>query len=125
MPAVTPKNPKRAARASNALDPRVNVQRVLATVDSIPRGRVASYGGVADEAGLARRARFVGRVMRELPSGTSLPWHRVVSSTGAFGLRGAAAREQRRRLAAESVTFDARGRVKREHFVFVARRREG
>ena len=30
------------------------VQRILATVDSIPEGRVASYGQVAEEAGLPR-----------------------------------------------------------------------
>jgi len=86
-------------------------QRILATVDSIPRGRVASYGQIAAEAGLPRRARLVGRVLGELPSGTRLCWHRVVNAAGRISTSGASAREQIRRLRAEGVAVDARGRV--------------
>ena len=88
-------------------------ERVLATVDCIPHGQVASYGDVAREAGLPRRARFVGRVLAELPPRSGLPWHRVVNAQGALSPRGdgASVREQRRRLAREGVRFDARGRV--------------
>lgn len=89
------------------------VQRVLATVDSIPKGRVATYGEVAREAGLPRRARFVGRVLRDLPSGTKLPWHRVLGAGGKISARadGAPSTAQRRRLEREGVRFDAKGRV--------------
>jgi len=86
-------------------------QRILATVDSIPRGRVASYGQVALEAGLPGRARLVGRTMSELAEGTKLAWHRVVNAAGRISTSGASAREQRRRLRAEGVAVDARGRV--------------
>ena len=86
-------------------------QRVLATVDSIPRGRVASYGQVAAEASLPGRARLVGRTLGELPSGTKLAWHRVVNAAGRISTSGASAREQRRRLRAEGVAVDAKGRV--------------
>jgi len=78
----------------------VRRQRVLATVDSIPPGRVATYGGVASLAGLPRAARYVGRVLRELPRGTELPWHRVVAAGGVLRTAGA---EQARRLRAEGV----------------------
>lgn len=92
--------------------------RILATVDAIPRGRVASYGQVAAEAGLPGRARLVGRFLRELPTGARLPWHRVVRSDGAIADRGdrAASAEQRRRLAREGVVLDSRGRVPRQRF---------
>jgi methylated-DNA-protein-cysteine methyltransferase-like protein len=88
-------------------------QRILATVDSIPRGSVSSYGRVADGAGLPRRARLVGRVLRELPEGTDLPWWRVVSADGSIAARDDASAQsaQRRHLVAEGVGFDARGRV--------------
>lgn len=76
----------------------------------IPRGRVATYGDVAREAGLGRAARFVGRVLRELPSGTKLAWHRVVREGGALAPREGAA-EQRRRLRAEGVALDRAGKV--------------
>ena len=48
-------------------------QRICAVVDSIPRGRVATYGQVAREAGLPQRARLVGRVLSKLPRGSRLP----------------------------------------------------
>jgi len=86
-------------------------QRIQAIVDSIPRGTTLSYGEVAREAGLPRRARLVGRVLSELPAGSTLPWHRVVNASGRISLRGAAAREQRRRLRADGVRVDASGRA--------------
>ena len=103
--------PPRRAR-SPGTDPARNRaadarERIRAVVDSIPRGCVASYGLVAREAGLPRRARLVGRVLAELPPGSRLPWHRVVNSQGAISPRGdgAATREQRRRLVREGVGF--------------------
>jgi methylated-DNA-protein-cysteine methyltransferase-like protein len=84
--------------------------RILAVVDSIPRGRVASYGQVAREAGLPRHARLVGRVLAGLSSASALPWHRVVNSAGGISLRPGAAR-QRRRLAREGVAFSRSGRI--------------
>jgi methylated-DNA-protein-cysteine methyltransferase related protein len=86
--------------------------RIWATVERIPPGHVATYGQVADLAGLPRRARLVGRALKELPDGHPLPWHRVLRSPGriAFkpGTRGY--REQRARLVAEGVLCE-RGNV--------------
>jgi methylated-DNA-protein-cysteine methyltransferase related protein len=86
-------------------------QRIVATVDSIPRGAVATYGQVAAEAGLPRRARLVGRLLSELPARSKLPWHRVLGAGGRISLVGASAREQRRRLEGEGVRFNGRLRV--------------
>ena len=87
--------------------------RILATVDAIPRGRVASYGQIARAAGLPRRARLVGRVLSELPKGSGLPWHRVVNAAGHISRRGdgSSEREQRRRLRREGVALRPGGRV--------------
>jgi methylated-DNA-protein-cysteine methyltransferase-like protein len=97
-------------------DPRR--QRILATVDSIPHGRVASYGQVAREALLPGRARLVGRVLSELPAHSTLAWHRVLNSAGksSFPRGSRSAREQFRRLRAEGVAFTAGGRVDLERF---------
>jgi methylated-DNA-protein-cysteine methyltransferase-like protein len=80
-------------------------QAILAVVRSIPRGRVSTYGLVADRAGLPRRARLVGRVLASLPAGSTIPWHRVVAAGGriAFPPGSRANREQRARLAREGV----------------------
>lgn len=87
------------------LDPRR--QRVLATIDAIPRGRVATYGGVAAEAGLPGRARYVARVLRELPNNHTLPWHRVVGAGGHLRTSGPSATRQARLLRAEGVPVRA------------------
>ena len=52
---------------------------VLDVVDSIPRGRVLTYGDVAELVG-SRGARAVGAVMARC--GVEVPWHRVVLSSG-------------------------------------------
>lgn len=85
-------------------------QRVLATIDSIPRGRVATYGGVAREAGLPRNARYVGQVLRSLPARHALPWHRVLGAGGIIKVTGTAATKQARLLRAEGVPVH-KGRV--------------
>ncbi len=65
------------------------IDQVLAIVDSIPPGRVMTYGDVADavrtHADLAGTtgsygARLVGNVMSRF--GPSVPWWRVIRSTG-------------------------------------------
>lgn len=73
-------------------------QRILACVESIPRGRVMSYGDVAEYVG-TRAARNVGRVLAM--DGGTVPWHRVLRSDGtcAQHIRS----EQLARLAAEGV----------------------
>ena len=86
-------------------------ERILAVVDSIPHGRVATYGQVASEAGLPRRARLVARALRELGGRTRLPWQRVLGAGGQIRLLGPGRREQIRRLRAEGVEVTARGRV--------------
>ena len=92
-------------------------QRFYALVDSIPPGRVATYGQIAREAGLPRHARHVGVALRALPAGSLLPWHRVLNGRGEISPRpGRGFREQRARLAAEGVELDGRDRVDLRRF---------
>ena len=90
--------------------------RIYAVVRRIPRGRVATYGQVADLAGLSGHARQVGYALHALPSGTTVPWHRVVNASGACSLRAVPGAEltQRLLLEREGVRFDARGRLSLE-----------
>jgi methylated-DNA-protein-cysteine methyltransferase-like protein len=100
-----------AARTRLAIDFSPTLQRIYATVDSIPRGAVATYGQVAREARLPGRARLVGRALANLPKGTLLAWHRVINAAGKISVRGTSALEQARRLKREGVAIDKRGRI--------------
>lgn len=80
-------------------------ERILATIRSIPRGRVSTYGGVAKAAGFPGAAR---QVVAALRGAMGLPWQRVLGAGGAIKLRGDYAFEQRFRLEAEGVTFRGR-----------------
>lgn len=59
---------------------------ILAVVNLIPEGKVASYGQVAKLAGLPKHARLVGYVLKHLDAGSTLPWHRVMNSQGKISL---------------------------------------
>ena len=60
--------------------------RIWQVVALIPRGRVATYGDIARQAGMPGAARRVGRALRKLPTDTRIPWHRVLNSSGKISL---------------------------------------
>ena len=89
--------------------------RVYAVVRTIPRGRVATYGGIARALGCGA-ARAVGQALRRNPFAPVVPCHRVISSNLQLGgfqgqTSGTATARKRRLLAAEGVQFDASGRL--------------
>ena len=67
--------------------PSSTYQAIYATVRRIPKGRVTSYGQVAAVAGLVNAARQVGYALHALPTGSTVPWHRVVNAQGAISLQ--------------------------------------
>ena len=96
------------------MPPETTYARIYAVVRRIPYGRVATYGQVAELAGLPGHARQVGYALHALPSSTALPWHRVINAAGAISLRRIPGYEltQRQLLEEEGVGFDLRGRVR-------------
>jgi methylated-DNA-protein-cysteine methyltransferase-like protein len=89
-------------------------EKIYAAVRKIPRGRVSTYGAVARLAGLPRQARLVGYALHALPSGTTLPWHRVINAQGKLSLARSvtgAGTTQLIRLQREGVIADASGRI--------------
>ena len=101
-------------RAAERRDPSDVVHAVLDVVDSIPKGRVLSYGDVARRLGMGS-ARQVGQVLAR--HGHEVPWHRVVMADG----RPAPHRpgEQLARLRADGVPAPG-GRVEMERFRWTA-----
>lgn len=84
-------------------------EQILTILAEVPAGRVTTYGRIAamTEGGTPR---LVARALRDLPVGHDLPWFRVITASRRLADH-AGADEQRRRLSAEGVTFDTRGRV--------------
>ena len=81
------------------------MRRIWETIQDIPPGCVASYGQIAEIAGIPRGARQVGYALRYTPEGLKLPWHRVIRSSGksAFDPNSRAFKTQHDRLADEGV----------------------
>ncbi len=86
---------------------------ILATIQRIPRGKVASYSQVALVAGWPGRARLVARVLGDVPSEfEGLPWFRVINAQGRIAIPESSPGhlQQQRLLKAEGVVF-LNGRV--------------
>ncbi len=96
-----------------------NQQSVWQVIVAIPAGKVASYGQVADLAGLPRAARWVGRLLKNLPADSTLPWHRVVRADGrlAFATGSERYQRQQQRLRAEGVLL-RNNKINRQYFQY-------
>ena len=88
-------------------------EKVYAYIQTIPKGKVTTYGRIAAYLGNKNLSRTVGNILHSNPDPTRYPCHRVVNSRGevaqryAFG--GAAA--QRKRLEIEGIIFEESGRI--------------
>ena len=57
-------------------------RRIYEAVQKIPKGKVATYGKVAEMAGNPRMSRAVGNALHKNPDPEHIPCHRVVNSQG-------------------------------------------
>ena len=87
-------------------------KRIYEAVKKIPKGKVATYGQVAEMAGDKKMARAVGNALHRNPDPEGIPCYRVVNAKGelagefAFGGEGA----QRKLLEADGIAV-VNGRV--------------
>lgn len=89
-------------------------RRFYDVVRAIPEGRVATYGQVADLAGLPGRARQVGYALHALrDADEDVPWQRVINARGEISRRADPGPEglQRAILEAEGIAFGPSGRI--------------
>lgn len=86
-------------------------QRVWQIIAAIPYGSVATYGDVAILAGSPRAARQVGGILKRLPEGGKLPWHRVINRNGEISLVGNDFARQRNALLSEDIEVSQEGKV--------------
>jgi len=71
----------------------------------VPRGKVSTYGAIAEAAGIPRGARLVVRVLGQ---SHGLPWQRIVAAGGRIAIPGEGGLDQRFRLEMEGVKFSGR-----------------
>src|ERR1051326_7011873 len=99
-----------------------NALNIRAAIMKVPRGKVSSYGAIAQAAGLPRGARLVVRVLRQ---SHGLPWHRIVAAGGRIATPGEHALDQRFRLEMEGVKFAGRNvRLAEFEFKFPKKKRK-
>ncbi|WLR56993.1 methylated-DNA--[protein]-cysteine S-methyltransferase [Mesobacillus subterraneus] len=60
---------------------------VIRIIQTIPYGKVMTYGQIARAAGSPRSARQVVRILHSMSEKYDLPWHRVINSKGEIGIR--------------------------------------
>jgi methylated-DNA-protein-cysteine methyltransferase-like protein len=103
---------------------KVGHDRIYEVVSSIPRGRVATYGQVAELAGIPGQSRRIGYALSALPDGSPIPWHRVINAQGKISFRTHSGPEklQRRLLKQEGIAFNASQRIDLDRFQWRPRR---
>ena len=79
--------------------------KVYQLVKRIPRGRVVTYGQLAQMLHLPGGARTAGYAIAGCPSGQGIPWHRVVGAGGKLLPREPYGSKQRRLLESEGTQF--------------------
>ncbi|WP_017300180.1 MGMT family protein [Nodosilinea nodulosa] len=90
-------------------------ERIYAVVRQIPRGKVATYGQVAELAGLIGKPRLVGYALYRVDmTMADVPWQRVINAKGEVSespRRNGTDYIQRVLLEDEGIEFDHRGRI--------------
>lgn len=94
-------------------------ERVFKIVRMIPRGRVMTYGQIAEILGEGYTPRTVGFVMHAANDKT--PWHRVINAQGGCSTRGLVLPhdKQQRMLEAEGVAFTKLGRCDLQTYLWI------
>ena len=92
--------------------------KVYAYLKTIPGGKVATYGQIAQYLGNRNLARVVGNILHSNPDPANYPCHRVVNSQGRVAINFAfgGGEAQRKMLEQEGVVFESDGRINLEKY---------
>ena len=94
-------------------------ERIYAAARRVPRGKVATYGQIAELAGLPGHARQVGYAMAAIGTSSTVPWQRIINAQGRVSVRSAGVGStiiQQQLLEREGVVFDDGGCVSLRRF---------
>jgi len=85
--------------------------KVLKQTSKIPRGKIATYSGLAKKIGSPKAARAVGTALAKNPFPLIIPCHRVVRADGSPGGFGGGIMMKKELLAKEGVVLDEKDLV--------------
>ena len=89
--------------------------KVYEVVKKIPKGKVTTYGEIANLLGSPRAARAVGYALNALKKSESdiVPWQRVINAKGEISFKGDTIRAnlQRKLLEQEGIVFNIVGQI--------------
>jgi methylated-DNA-protein-cysteine methyltransferase-like protein len=94
---------------------------IYQVVRQIPRGKVATYGQVADLAQLYGKARLVGYALYRVDLDSDVPWHRVINAKGEISyshFRHGGDELQRSLLEAEGIKFSNEGKINLKQYLW-------
>ena len=97
----------------------VFTRAVIKIIKCIPEGKVCTYGRIGRLAGKVNGARQVAWILHSSSRRHRLPWHRVINAQGGISLpKTGGYAEQKARLQAEGIVFDAAGRIDLEKYLW-------
>jgi len=91
-------------------------RKVLVQTCRIPKGKVMSYGQLAETIGIPKSARAVGSALAKNPFPLIIPCHRVVRADGSLGGFGGGLAMKRELLTKEGISLDRKRRVPAKYF---------
>ena len=93
---------------------------VIGIIQSIPEGKVCTYGRIALMAGQPSGARQVVRIIHSMSRKHDLPWHRIINAKGFISLpKFKGYDEQKALLQSEGVEIDADDRIDLEKYLWM------
>ena len=91
---------------------------ILITLANIPFGKVCTYGDIAKRSGYPGLARYVAKILKDLPHNSKIPWHRVINSQGksSFPTNSSMYSSQLSKLKEEGIVLSATNIISKEFF---------
>ena len=95
-------------------------RKVIEIINSIPAGKVCTYGRIAQMARQPTGARQVTRIIHALSRKHDLPWHRIINAKGRISLPKAHGYDQQKTLLqSEGVEFDEKDRIDLKRYLWM------
>ncbi|MGO2337401.1 MGMT family protein [Providencia sp.] len=91
---------------------------IYSLIGAIPKGRVVTYGTLAKMAGYPSYVRQVCQVIRKVPTGSTLPCHRIINGQGKLSVTGEHYIRHKKALMGEGIIFGPNDKIKLKQYLW-------